>query len=132
MRLIRSEPVKETLFEYYNFDEEQRQYRPLQFNTESRHFELAAGVLTREQATYIQDEYLFFRPQSMNSLPNVDANEFAIRGAALRLAERPELIAWLPYIRSMQLEQIAVHEIRLRHAQETLEALAGYAESIKE
>ncbi|HSG97101.1 MAG TPA: hypothetical protein VLA11_03850 [Woeseiaceae bacterium] len=130
MRLIRSVAVKEKLFEYYSYDEEQRQYRPLQFNTESRHFELAAGVLDRGQVTYIQDTFLFFRPTKLDELPVIDVDEFRIREAALRLSLKPDLIAWLPYIRSMQLEQIAVHEARLSRAHDALEVLRSYASEI--
>lgn len=130
MRLIRSVAVKDKLFEYYNYDEEQRQYRPLQFDTESRHFELAAGVLDRSQVTYIQDMHLFFRPDDVSSLPDVDSGEFSIREAALRLGQKPDLIAWLPYVRSMQLEQIEVHEARLIRAREALVALRSYASEI--
>ena len=126
MRLIRSDAVKESLFEYYNYDEAQRQYRPLQFNTESRHFELAAGILNVEQITYIQDEFLFFRPDDVDSLPDVDPGEFGVRDAAVRLGQRTDFIAWLPYIRSMQLEQIAVHEVRLQRAKLALRALQAY------
>ena len=130
MRLIRSVAVKDKLFEYYNYDEEQRQYRPLQFDTESRHFELAAGVLDRSQVTYIQDTILFFRPDDVSSLPDVDSGEFNIREAALRLGQKLDLVAWLPYVRSMQLEQIAVHAARLIRAHEALEALRSYASEI--
>ena len=126
MRLIRSDTVKESLFEYYNYDEEQRQYRPLQFITESRHFELAAGILDVEQVTYIQDEFLFFRPDDVDSLPDIDLGEFGVRDAAVRLGQRTDFIAWLPYIRSLQLEQIAVHEARLHRAQLALRALQAY------
>ena len=130
MRLIRSEGVKEVLFEYYNFDDEQRQYRPLQFTTESRHFELAAGVLDTEQSMYIQDAFLFFRPGEDKLAAGVDVDELDVRKAALRLGEKPDLVAWLPYVRSLQLEQIEVHEMRLARAAATLEALRDYANSL--
>jgi hypothetical protein len=130
MRLIGSELVKEKLFEYYNYDEEQRQYRPLQFMTESRHFALAAGILDRQQVTFIQDGFLFFRPGKIEeAASNVEIEENRLREAAVRLSERSELIAWLPYVRSMQLEQIEVHKARLERANEVLQVLTDYAES---
>ena len=130
MRLIGSELVKEKLFEYYNYDEEQRQYRPLQFTTESRHFALAAGILDRQQVTFIQNEFLFFRPGEIEkAAANVDLGDYRVKEAAVRLSERAELIAWLPYVRSMQLEQIEVHKARLERAHEALQVLTDYAES---
>jgi hypothetical protein len=130
MRLIDSELVKEKLFEYYNYDEEQRQYRPLQFTTESRHFALAAGILDRQQIIFMQDEFLFFLPGQIEAAASrVEIDEDRLREAAIRLGKRTELIAWLPYVRSMQLEQIEVHKARLKRATEALQVLTDYAES---
>jgi hypothetical protein len=126
MQLIRSEKVKDVLFEYYNFDQEQRQFRPLQFMTESRHFELAAGVLDREQVMFVQDNYLFFRPAEIDEVKELEFDRDGVRQAAARLAERADLIAWLPYVRSMQLEQIEVHRMRLDRARKALEVLQEY------
>jgi hypothetical protein len=61
-KLIRNESLKDTPFEYHGFDLSQRQYRPLQFATQHRHFELAAGILSLEQERYTQDHWLFFNP----------------------------------------------------------------------
>jgi hypothetical protein len=127
MQLIRSEDVKDVLFEYYNYDQEQRQYRPLQFMTESRHFELAAGVLDKEQIVFVQDNYLFFRPTEIDEVKALEFDRDGIRQAAGRLAERADLVAWLPYVRSMQLEQIEVHHMRLDRARKALEVLQEYA-----
>ena len=126
MQLIRSESVKDVLFEFYTFDEEQRQYRPLQFMTESRHFELAAGVLDREQITFVQDNFLFFRPAQIDEIRAMEFDRPGIQQAASRLGERVDLIAWLPYVRSMQLEQIEVHRMRLERADKALEVLQEY------
>lgn len=131
LRLIRSQELKEVLFDYYGYDEEQRQYRPLQFRTESRHFELAAGVLSPEQEVFIQDLWLFFRPDEMDEVREGSSEIPDVLDAARRLQQRPDLIAWFPYIRSMQLEQIAVHESRLMRARSALEILRSYARSIK-
>ena len=37
------------------------------------------------------------------------------------------MVAWLPYVRGMQLEHIAVHRERLERAQFVLESLTSYA-----
>ncbi len=42
--LLRDEKLKAALFEYYRFDEGQRQYQSLQLMTEIRHFEFAAKL----------------------------------------------------------------------------------------
>jgi hypothetical protein len=131
MRLIQSETVKDLLFKYYKHDEEQRQYRPLEFMTESRHFELAAGVLDRKQITYIQNEYLLFKPDMDLSSDGKDFEALVLGEAAERLASRPELIAWLPYVRGMQLEQISVHQRRLEFADKTLQGLRDYLQVLE-
>jgi hypothetical protein len=50
--------------------------------------------------------------------------------AAQRLQDRPEFIAWLPYVRQMQLEQIEVHGMRLERASAVLQLLREYAVEI--
>ena len=44
--LLLNTELRNTLFEYYQYDENQRQYLPLNFMQEFRHFELGAGILT--------------------------------------------------------------------------------------
>lgn len=129
-RLIRTDELKVMLFDYYGFDETQRQYRPLQFATEHRHFELAAGVLSLEQERYTADQWLFFRPQTVDSARADRPDIEGILEAANRLGERPDLVAWLPYVRQMQLEQIAVHQMRLERATTVLDKLREYAVEI--
>jgi hypothetical protein len=131
LQLIRNDAVKDVLFEYYNFDLEQRQYRPLQFMTESRHFELAAGVLNKEQILFVQDNYLFFRPYEIEEIKALEYDREGIQEAARRLAERKELIAWFPYVRSLQLEQIETHRMRLDRANNALTALREYSQQSK-
>lgn len=131
LRLIRSQAAKDALFDYYGFDDEQRQYLPLHFQTEHRHFELASGVLTPEQEVFIQDSWLFFRPDTIAEARQAAADVAGVIEAAKRLQQRPALVAWLPQVRSMQLEQIAVHEMRLERARSTYEILSSYARSIR-
>ena len=130
MRLILDERVKKGLFEYYGYDEEQRQYRPLQFSTESRHFKLAAGILSPEQSLYIQDRFLFFRPHNIEAAKRAEFDRSQVAEAAKRLSQRTELVAWLPQVRGMQLEQIQVHERRLDLARAALSTLEAYARAI--
>jgi hypothetical protein len=130
LKLIRNEGLKDALFDYYGFDASQRQYRPLQFDTEHRHFQLGAGILSLEQERYIQQHWLFFRPGEMEGPRNDHPEVSGVLEAAMRLQNRPEFIAWLPYVRQMQLEQIEVHTMRLERAGAVLQALQGYGAEI--
>jgi hypothetical protein len=127
LKLIRNEALKAALSEYYGFDASQRQFRPLQFATEHRHFELAAGILSLEQERYTQEHWLFFQPGEMEGPKSEKPAIGGILEAAQRLQSRPDFIAWLPYVRSMQAEQIEVHGMRLQRAQNMLELLRDYA-----
>ena len=130
LQLLLSQDVKDSLFSYYGYDESQWQYRPLQFSTEFRHFELSAGILTMEQEIYMQDNWLFIRPDNIAEARKARPDVSEVIAAAERLQNRPELVAWLPTVRSMQLEQIAVHEDRKRLAQHALDTLQNYASEI--
>lgn len=126
LRLIRSDPVKEVLFDYYGFDASQRQYRPLQFATEARHFELVAGVLSVEQDIYLQEEWLIFAPDEIAAIRAAEFPGGDVLDVARRLGARKEAVAWLPYVRQMQAEQVFIHGMRLDRAREVLAALAAY------
>lgn len=126
LRLIRSESVKNALFDYYGFDASQRQYRPLQFATEARHFELVAGVLTLAQDVYLQDEWLIFVPDTIAAIEAAAPPDGDVLEVALRLAERDDAVAWLPYVRQMQAEQVMIHGMRLDRAREVLALLLAY------
>jgi len=130
LKLIRNEDLKDALLSYYGLDAEQRQYRPLQLDTEHRHFELAAGILSLEQERYIQEHWLFFPPDEMDGPRSESPEVSGILEAATRLQNRPTFIAWLPYVRQMQLEQIDVHTMRLDRAEGVLGSLRDYAAEI--
>ena len=130
LRFIRNDTLENALFDYYAFDASQRQYRPLQFATEHRHFQLAAGILSMEQQKYIQEHWLFFNPEEIE-IPKGERTEIdGILEAAQRLQSRAEFIAWLPFGRQMQLEQIEVHGMRLDRAKKVLGLAQDYARKI--
>jgi hypothetical protein len=126
MRLLLDQDLKNALYDYYGYDESQRQYRPLQFATEHRHFELAAGILSHEQEVFSQDTLKFFDPYDMDNIENAQLDLAAVEAAAQRLSERPELVAWLPQVRHLQIEQIGVHQTRLDKSKIVLAALRRY------
>jgi hypothetical protein len=123
MRLLLDQELKDALYDYYGFDQSQRQFRPIQFSTEHRHFELAAGVLSHAQEVFAQDALGFFDPRDMDSVENIETDLEQVRAAAQRFAERPELIAWLPQVRHLQIEQMKVHQYRLDRGKTVLDAL---------
>ncbi len=131
LRLILDESVKNVMFDYYGFDESQRQFRPLQIDTEFRHFKLAAGVLSHAQEVFIQDNWRLFGPDDLATARSSQPEGTNVLATAKRLQERPELIAWLPYVRDMQLEQISIHGMRLERAHIALEMLNDYARKIQ-
>jgi hypothetical protein len=126
MRLILDQELKDALYDYYGFDQSQRQFRPLQFSAEHRHFELAAGVLSHEQEVFVQDTLRILNPDDMDSIENVETDLEQIKVAAQRLSERMELIAWLPQVRHLQIEQMNVHKSRLDRGKTVLDALYRY------
>ena len=131
LRLILDESVKNVMFDYYGFDESQHQFRPLQIQTESRHCELAAGVLSHEQEVFIQDNWRVFKPDNFKTAKVSQIENTNVLATAERLRDRSEFIAWLPYVRSMQLEQIGVHSRLLDRARVALEMLNDYAKEIR-
>lgn len=130
LRLILDESVKRSIFEYYGFDQSQHQFRPLQIQTEFRHFELVAGVLDHDQEVFVQDHWRIITPKNIEAVTASQAEFSNVLAAARRLQAREEFVAWLPYVRHMQMEQINVHGTRLEHARATLEKLKDYAREI--
>jgi len=131
LRLILDESVKSMMFDYYGFDASQYQFRPLQIDTEFRHFELAAGVLDHAQEVFIQDNWRLISPKNIKAVGASQPGISNVLAAAKRLQALPELMAWLPYVRDMQLEQISVHRGRLERADAALETLNDYAREIR-
>lgn len=130
MRLLPDPDIKAGLYDYYGFEETQSQFRPIQQMTESHHFELATGILSHDQAVFIQDGFFLVTPGELDSyegpIPNLDE----VQAAAGRLVSNQGLVAWLPEARYMQVEQIAMHKSRLDKAQAVLLALQRYSERL--
>lgn len=127
LRLIRNPTIKDALYGYYNFDSSEKQFRQLQFMSESRHFELAAGVLSYQQARLIQDTWYVVAPGDLKQFDSSQLNISEVQASAERFRSRVELLAWLPELRHLQIEQIVVNEIRLEKAKDVLNILREYA-----
>ena len=65
-------------------------------------------------------------PDEIADVNQSSADMDEVAGAVERFRARPDLVAWLPNIRDLQLEQILVHEQRQTRAQSVLDALNDY------
>jgi len=116
LSLLRDNELKSALFEYYRYDQDQRQYLSLQLMIEFRHFELAAGILTNEQYIWLQDEIGYVDYSTTFTVEFTPDHLNALVEAAQRIKDSPEFVAWLPEARSMQLDLKDTHESRLKRA----------------
>lgn len=126
MDLVRDIEVKRLLYDYHDYDQTQWQYRPLQFDTEFRHFTLAAGVVSDAQSRALQDAFLFAHPGNIEEVRAASIGAAGLEEAIERFRARPDLHAWLHQVREMQKEAILVHGRRLERAQALLAALTAY------
>ncbi len=127
MRLIRNQGLKNSLHDYYRFDQSQWQYRPLQFSVEFHHFKLASGVRSNKQVRFLQDKWLLVSPDEQEEVRNtIPDDPGEILAAAKRLQDNPELVSWLTQLREMQMEQILISNTRLQKSIAILDELNQY------
>lgn len=131
LRLLRDAEIKKALFSYYNFDQDQKQYRPLQFLSESRHFELAAGILSHDQARLVQDTLEIVQPGELDNIDRSLLKPDDIQATVQRFLDNEALIEWLPETRQLQIEQLLVNEDRLAKARDVLKLLRDYSETLE-
>ena len=131
LRLLREAEIKKALFSYYDYDQDQKQYRPLQFLSESRHFELAAGILSHDQARLVQDTLDIVQPGELDNIDRSLLKPDEIQATVERFLDNEALIEWLPETRQLQLEQLLVNEIRLDKARDLLKLLRDYSETLE-
>ena len=70
-------------------------------------------------------------PKNIKAMKAIQPGVSNFLAAAKRLQARPEFVAWLPYVRGMQIEQIEVHHGRLERAQAVLERLKHFAQEFR-
>jgi hypothetical protein len=121
--LLRDDRLKAALFDYYSYDDGQRQFQSLQIMTEIRHFELAAKILSNEQRVWVQNNYYVFGPRTVDGAICSESKIDAVADAARRLQDSPDFIAWLPEARGMQLDLMKTNEFRLQRAESLLSIL---------
>ncbi len=127
LKLIRDQDVKQALRSYYGFDQSQRQFISLNLMIEFRYFELSAGILTLEQNRVIQDRWYVVNSARLKELQDLHPAEVEVIAAADRLRANAELLAWLPRVRALQLDQINANNGRLENARSLLDTLQEYA-----
>lgn len=126
LKLIRDPDIKQALHEYYRYDESQRQFISLNLMIEFRYFELSAGIVTLEQYRFVQDRWFVVNSRNIQEVRDARPEAAGVRAAAERLSERKELLAWLPKVRGLQVEQILAHTARLENARSLLNTLRAY------
>ena len=60
--------ITTSLYDYYEFDRHQANFRSLFISNEFRHWKLAAGVLSPAQAQWLQDNRVFATPANISLL----------------------------------------------------------------
>ena len=94
--LLRDDEVRNGLFDYYRYDESERQYQSLQLMQEIRHFERGAGILDNRTARAAKDRWGIVGMQELNRARQdpVDPNalQAAIEGLGVWLG-RSVLVA---------------------------------------
>lgn len=131
MRLLRNTDFKNLLHDYYGFEANQRQFQEIWFRWQLRHLELAAGIVSHEQETYIQDTWIFFGPEDMEEVRNSTVDGEALQQSVAIFLSRQDLIDWLPQTRSMQILQIRRNKSMLEKAQAMLSELQAYHASVQ-
>lgn len=126
LKLIRNPAIKKALHEYYGYDQNQRQFLGLLHMIEFRYFELSAGVVTLEQYRFVQDRWFVVNPRNLQEVRDAQPQQAGVRAAAGRLSENKELLAWLPKVRGLQVEQAVAHTARLENARSLLSTLQEY------
>jgi len=127
MRLLRSDELRDALYDYYGFNEGQKQFLPLNIMIEFRHFELSAGVLSNVQYRFIQDNWFVVKGSDLDELEERPIDPGEVMAAVERFRANPELLAWVSRVRGLQRELLLMHRMRLNRAQELLEILQAYS-----
>jgi hypothetical protein len=128
LRLIRDRDIRRALQSYYGHDQTQRQFLDLNLRIEFRYFELSAGIVTLEQYRFVQDRWFVVNPANLAELEDARPDPAGVRMAAKRLSESGPLLAWLPKVRGLQVDQFKAHNDRLKNARRLLTTLHEYAE----
>jgi hypothetical protein len=131
MDLIRSEEIKNALYNYHSFDDAQQQFVQLNLGIELRYFELAADVLSADQYTWVQDQWFVVTKNDLEEVQEAEPEMENFPAAVERFLGDQDLINWVPRARGVQREQILMNEIRINLARDLLEALQAYSNTLE-
>ena len=131
LRLLRDPEVKNALYSYYGLNRNLAQYRASQLMTEQRYHELAAGVLAYEHSRFIKDTWGVIGPDDLEQFDGSDLDLSGIDPVVERFGSNGDLMAWLPEIRSLQIELINFNEWLLDEANRLQSQLRSYAKSLE-
>ena len=130
MAVILSPEVKTALYDYYEFDRHQANFRSLYLSNEFRHWELVAGVLSPAQTQWLQDNRVFALPSNVALLRKTKQDTEEVMATADRLVADQDLVDWLPHVREMQTYLIWSLERQVERADDVLDVLRYYADEI--
>lgn len=125
MGLIDDDTLRLALYDYYDFDEGQRQYMTLNFMVEFRQFTLATGILDYDTHTALASEFYVVHPGNIAELGVLQMDPIAIDTAVQRFIDNKALTDWLPRVWGIQQEQINVHSMRLELAESLRDMLVS-------
>lgn len=121
--LLRDDELRNALFDYYRFDESERQYQSLQLMQEVRHFERGAGILDHRTSRDAKDRWGIVGNDELIAARQEKVDLDALTSAVERFIERDEFIAWLPISYEMQIEAAAMNAERRKRAQHLIDLL---------
>ena len=128
MRLI-EDGLKKAIFGYYQLDKRLRAARTVEEDITIQYYRLSQGILTSEQANWLADHYPRVTLTTIEYIKAETYDAESVVEAAYRLQKNTELTQMLPDMRSAFLTGIRRSDVRMREANELLEALLGELEN---
>ena len=126
--LIENIEVRDLLFDYYRYDEDQRQYQPLNLMQEFRHFELGAGILPNSLLTQMHLTWRVVNEEELDGFRGDPVDLDQVAAAAERLQQQTDFVNWLPIAHEMQTEILETNAERLERARHLLITLGQTGE----
>ena len=121
--LLRNAELKSALFGYYQYDETTQQWIELFLKVEFEHFRLSAGILDNDIHIWTQDYIESIGPAGASTPDIPDSLMPTVMTAAQRLSEKPELVAFLPRSRRVQIDLMKMNGQRKKLAEQILAIL---------
>lgn len=130
LALIRNPQIRQSLYDYYGFDQESRQWTQLALAGEQHYFTLVAGVADHDQERWVLDRTGDVAHAELEQLWKARLDPQPILAAVERLRSRKAAVDWLPNLRTAQSDSIYENKRRLALAESLLQELREYASRI--